>query len=70
MEIPAQSCGVRIGQLKGISTGIFDVCNETRWDILADCVLVVDLANQGCATVPKTDRFPGIASSGCARWRR
>ena len=54
-----QSCRVRIGQLKGVSTGIFDVCNETPWDILADCVLVVNLANQGCATVPKTDRFPG-----------
>lgn len=52
-----QSCGVRIGQLKGVSTRIFAVCNETPWDMLADCVLVVDLANQECATVPKTDQF-------------
>lgn len=52
-----QSCGVRIGQLKGVSTKIFDVCNKTPWDTLADCVLVVDLATQGCSTVPKTDQF-------------
>lgn len=38
---------------------IFDVCNEIPYDILADCVLRVDFASQECATVPKTDRFPG-----------
>ena len=41
-----QSCGVPTGQLKDVSTGIFDVYHETRWDILADCVLVVNLAHQ------------------------
>ena len=65
-----QSCGVPIGQLKGVSTGIFDVCNETWWDILADCVLVVNLANQGCAKVQRQTDFPAITPSWCARWRR
>ena len=65
-----QSCGVPTGQLKDVSTGIFDVYHETRWDILADCVLVVNLANQGCAKVQRQTDFPAITPSWCARWRR
>ena len=51
-------CGIRVGQLRVVSRSIFDVCNETPWEVLAERVIVIDLGTQECATVRKTGRIP------------
>lgn len=59
LQCLTQSCGIRIGRLRTVSSGIFDVCNKTPWDVLADRTLVVDLGRQACSIVPSTDRMSG-----------
>ena len=59
----SQSCGVRIGHLKAVSRCIFDVCNKTPWNELADRGLVVDFGKQTCSMVPKTGRA-GFSENG------
>ena len=54
-----QTCGVRIGHLSTVSSRVFEVCNKTSWDVLANRVLVVDLGGQACSMAPKTGRIPG-----------
>ena len=54
-----RGCGVRIGELKTVASTIFDVCNETSWNVLADKTLIVDLARRDCSMFPKTDPMPG-----------
>ena len=53
-----ESCGVRIGHLREVSSKIFDICNHTSWDLLADRVLILDLPDHECLTVAKSDRVP------------
>ena len=47
-------CGIQVGQLWAVSRRIFDVCNETPWEVLAERIMVIDLGRQECATVRKT----------------
>lgn len=53
-----ESCGMRIGHLTDVASKIFDICNHTSWDVLADRVLVLDLSQHECLTVAKSDRIP------------
>ena len=52
-------CGIRVGQLQSVSRSLFDVCNETPWELLAKRILVVNLATQECAAVPRSGRIIG-----------
>ena len=49
-----ESCGVRVGQLGGVSRRMFALCNETPWEVLAKRMIVVDPSSQECATLPRT----------------
>lgn len=53
-----ESCGVRIGHLTDVATRIFDICNQTSWDVLADRILVLDLSEHDCLIVANSDRIP------------
>ena len=53
-----RGCGVRIGDLRTVASTIFDLCNETSWNVLADKALIVDLSRQDCSLFPKTDPIP------------
>lgn len=52
-------CGIRVGQLRAVSRSIFDVCNETPWEVLAERMIVIDLGREECVTVRKTGRILG-----------
>ena len=54
-----ECCGLRIGQLTVVSRKIFDVCNDTSWEVLAERVLVVDLGSDAGVTLAKRGRIPG-----------
>ena len=54
-----ESCGVRVGQLRAVSSSVFVVCNETPWEVLAKRMIVVDLDRQACATVPRSGPVAG-----------
>lgn len=49
-----ESCGARIGHLKGVASGIFDICNRTPWDVLANRILVLDLSVDRCTVVAES----------------
>ena len=53
-----ESCGVRIGHLTDVASKIFDICNRTPWDLLADRVLVLDLSECECLILGRSDRIP------------
>ena len=53
-----ETCGVRIGHLTDVATRIFDICNQTSWDVLADRILVLDLSEHDCLIVTKSDDIP------------
>ena len=53
-----ESCGARIGHLRGVASGIFDICNRTPWDVLAKRILVVDLSVDRCMTVAESKDIP------------
>jgi hypothetical protein len=53
-----ESCGVRIGHLTDVASKIFEICNQTSWEVLADRILVLDLSEQECLTVRTSDRIP------------
>jgi len=59
LQCLTRGCGVRIGDLKTVASTIFDVCNETSWDVLADRTLIIDLSRQACFMVPNADPMPG-----------
>lgn len=40
--------GVRIGHLAGIAPAIFQVCNASTWEALAEKCLVIDLQGRSC----------------------
>ena len=53
-----ESCGVRIGHLTDVASRIFNICNQTSWDVLADRILVLDLSEHECLIVARSDRIP------------
>ena len=53
-----ETCGVRIGHLADVATGIFDICNQTSWDVLANRILVLDLSKHECLIVAKSNDIP------------
>lgn len=53
-----ERCGARIGQLAGVASGIFDICNRTPWDVLANRILVLDLSVNRCMTVAESRDIP------------
>ena len=53
-----ESCGTRIGQLAGVASGIFHICNRTPWDVLANRILVLDLSVNHCMTVAESRDIP------------
>lgn len=49
---------MRVGQLTVVSRKIFDICNDTSWEVLAERVLVVDLGKDADVTVAKRGWIP------------
>lgn len=43
-----ETCGIRIGYLTDVATKIFEICNQTSWDVLENDILIVDLPRQNC----------------------
>lgn len=43
--------GVRIGHLSEVAPVIFQVCNESTWEVMQDKSLVIDLQNCSCIAV-------------------
>ena len=54
----SESCGARIGRLAGVASGIFDICNRTPWEVLANRILVLDLAVNRCMIVAESRDIP------------
>ena len=50
-----ENCVPRIGQLTRLATGIFNICDQTSWDFLADCIRVLDLSKHDCLIVAKSN---------------
>ena len=53
-----ESCGARIGQLAGVASGIFDICNRTPWDVLTNRILALNLSVNRCMTVAESRDIP------------
>ena len=53
-----ESCGARIGQLAGVASRIFDICNRTPWDVLANRILVLSLSVNRCMIVAESKDIP------------
>ena len=53
-----ESCGARIGRLTGVASGIFDICNRTPWDVLANRILVLNLSVDRCMIVAESRDIP------------
>ena len=53
-----ESCGARIGHLAGVASGIFDICNRTPWDVLANRILVLNLSVNRCMIVAESRDIP------------
>jgi len=53
-----RTCGVRIGHLTGVANGVFDVCNQTPWDLLEERVLVLGSSEQECLIVKDSSEIP------------
>lgn len=54
----AVSCGVRVDQLIGSVIGIFETCNKTSWNILADRFLVLSLSEHDLLMAAKSNGAP------------
>ena len=53
-----ESCGARIGQLTGVASRIFDICNRTPWEVLANRILVLNLSVNRCMIVAESKDIP------------
>ena len=53
-----ETCGVRIGYLTDVATKIFDICNQTSWDVLANDILIVDLPSRDCMVLQDPADIP------------
>ena len=53
-----RTCGVRIGHLTGVANGVFDICNQTPWDLLEERLLVLDSSRQDCLVVKDSSEIP------------
>lgn len=53
-----ETFGIRISRLADVSPGIFDICNQTSWDVLANRILVLDLSKHECLIVAKYNDIP------------
>ena len=51
-----KGCGVSVGQLTEVSQKIFELCNETPWEMLAQHVLVVELGGEARVKVATHSR--------------
>ena len=59
LRLLTDECGLRVGSLGTVSDRIFEVCNETPWEVLGERVLVIDIGKRTCATRGKTEWVVG-----------
>lgn len=53
-----ESCGIRIGCFADVATKIFEICNQTSWDVLESDILIVDLPHKKCAILRNPADIP------------
>ena len=53
-----ETFGIRIDRLADVSAGIFDICNQTSWDVLADSIPVFEFSEHDCLITTKSHDIP------------